>query len=167
MTQQPPLDTGEHLQDTYLPGQDRLESLLCALIELKANISLVEQQHPALSNDLSSLCGLAIEHLNRPLDRSELESMPESGSPPHQIEIPLSQTPEQKNDLPGSSGCPQSSELNSTPLRNSNPLSSMFDRAGDYLVAGLDKMGDGVIFVFERLLSAGARKKIESPEDAA
>ena len=43
----------------------------------------------------------------------------------------------------------------------------MFDRAGDYLVTGLDKMGDGVIFVFERLLSAGARKKIESPEDTA
>ena len=165
MTEQPPANTGKSLPDTYLPGQDRLESLLCALIELKSNISVVEQQHPSLSNDLSSLCDLVIEHLNRPTDTTPLESTPESNNQPEQTEISSSKTAEHKGNPPESSGYPPSSELNGMPKINRHPLSSIFDRAGDYLETGLDKMGDGVIFVFEKLLSPGARKKIESPED--
>lgn len=167
MTQQPSLNTGKHLQDTNLPGQDRLESLLCALIELKSNISIVEQQHPSLNNDLSSLCDLVIDHLNRPMDTAPQESTLESTNPPDQPEISSSHTAEHEENPLGSSGCPPSSELNGIPLLKRNPLSSIFDRAGDYLVTGLDKMGDGVIFVFEKLLSPGARRKTESPEDSA
>ena len=165
MTQQPSENTGKHLQDTYFPTQDRLESLLCALIELKSNISVVEQQHPSLSKDLSSLCDLVIDHLNRPTDTTPLEITPESNNPPAQTEISSSKTAEHEENLLESSGYPPSSELNGMPITNKHRLSSIFDRAGDYLETGLDKMGDGVIFVFEKLLSPGARKKIESPED--
>ncbi|OGO18459.1 MAG: hypothetical protein A2Z02_02305 [Chloroflexi bacterium RBG_16_48_7] len=152
------------MQHTNLPAQDRLESLLCALIELKSNISVVEQQHPSLSNDLSSLCDLVIDHLNRPPDTTALESTPESNSPQEQPEI-SSQEAVHRENPPVSSGCPPSSELSGIPVKNRRGISSIFDRAGDYLETGLDKMGDGVIFVFEKLLSPGARKKIESPED--
>jgi hypothetical protein len=165
MTQQPSSNTGKHLQDTNLPGRDRLESLLCALIELKSNISVVEQEHPSLSNDLSSLCDLVIDHLNRPPDTTPLESTPESNNPPEQHEISSSLAAGHEENPPVSSGCPPSSKLNVIPITNKHALSSIFDRAGDYLETGLDKMGDGVIFVFEKLLSPGARKKIESPED--
>ncbi len=154
------------MQDTDLPGQDRLESLLCALIELKSNISMVEQQHPSLNNDLSSLCDLVIDHLNRPLETTVSESTPESSNLPDEPKISTSQAVEQMENPPVSSGCPPSSELNEMPVIKRHPFSSIFDRAGDYLVTGLDKMGDGVIFVFEKLLSPGTRKKIESPEDS-
>jgi len=167
MTQQPSLNTGKHLQDTNLPGQDRLESLLCALIELKSNITIVEQQHPSLNNDLSSLCDLVIDHLNRPLDTIPQESAPECNNPPDQPEIASSQAAEHEENPPELSSCPPSSELNGIPLLNRNPLATIFDRAGDYLVTGLDKMGDGVIFVFEKLLSPGTRRKTESTEDTA
>jgi hypothetical protein len=167
MTQQPSLNTGKHLQDTDLPGQDRLESLLCALIELKSNITIVEQQHPSLNNDLSSLCDLVIDHLNRPMDTTPKESTLESNNPPDQPEIASSQTAEHEENPPGSPGCPPSHELNGIPMLTRNPLTSIFDRAGDYLVTGLDKMGDGVIFVFEKLLSPSARRRTDSTEDSA
>ena len=63
MTDRSSSEKGESLPDASLPGPDRLESLLCALIELKSSISLVEQQHPALGNDLSALCDLVLGHL--------------------------------------------------------------------------------------------------------
>jgi hypothetical protein len=94
-----------------------------------------------------------------------LESAPESNNLPEQHEISSSLAAGHEENPPVSSSYIPSSELNGMPNINRHPLSSIFDRAGDYLETGLDKMGDGVIFVFEKLLSPGARKKIESPED--
>lgn len=142
-------------------GQDRLESLICALMELKSNISLVEQQHPALSNDLSSLCDLAINHLNRPEDVPAMTVQPSTDLQPQPLAAAAPGMGQESK-----TGC----ILNGTgpderPAKRKNFLLSILDWAGDGMVNGLDKMGDGVIFVFEKLLSLGPQKKTGASED--
>jgi hypothetical protein len=139
-----------------------LESLICALIELKSNISIVEQQHPALSNDLSSLCDIVLAHLNRS-DAGPLPQLPIMGAetlhcPPATPFVPSLPAPEDVEN--------HVSAHESSPQQHTNRLNSIFDRLGDYLITGLDKMGDGVIFTFEKLLSLGSQKKTGSDEDS-
>jgi len=202
MTDQSSSNKGERLPGTSLPGQDKLESLLCALIELKSNISLVEQQHPALGNDLSALCDLVLDHLNRseeltmsPRAQPELissHSHPDGGNLPDNPTGPASTCADKElvpliresdtsvnremqempsQDRAGSFNVPPDDHRtyqepgSQETHRKDNILSSIFDRAGDRLVTGLDKMGDGVIFVFEKLLSLSAQKKTEPTED--
>jgi hypothetical protein len=161
MTDQPTDRTGNPPPDTAHSGEDRLESLICALIELKSNISIVEQQHPALSNDLSSLCDIAIAHLNRP-DGGRPPQSPAAGgetsqcTPTEPVSAPPPGPKDVKNTVP---------VYESTPNQHTNSFNSIFDRVGDHLITGLDKMGDGVIYVFEKLLSPGSQKKPGSNED--
>jgi hypothetical protein len=126
---------GDNLPEFPSPAEARLEHLICALVDLRANISRVEEIHPTLRTDLSSVCELAISHLKRPNDSPvEPQALPACDEPPAAVMRPP------------------------TSLRRGS-LASAFDRAGDGLVSGLDRMGDGVIFVFDRLLSLGSRRK--------
>lgn len=162
MTDQPADRPGNPPPEAVHSGEDRLESLICALIELKSNISIVEQQHPALSNDLSSLCDIVIAHLNRsdasPLPQPLAEEGEASQCPPAEITAARLQAPKDLENL--------ISAYESTPHQHPNPLNSIFDRMGDHLITGLDKMGDGVIYAFEKLLSLGSQKKTGSDEDS-
>jgi hypothetical protein len=130
-----------------LYDQERIDFFLAALQEFRTRLSAIETQHPFLRHDFSSACDDAISRL------SSAESLPENISPPsceeppggfkfddaalcdyvaHEIarELPLAQT------------------------RN-NPVVNTLDRAGGYLVLGLDKMGDGIIMAFESILKLG------------
>jgi hypothetical protein len=150
-------------RDPSQPAQDRLESLICALIELKSNISTVEQQHPALSNDLSSICDLVLDHLNRPIDtpiakdslQIEPQQQPDS---PASIEVNQDTSPAAVLDQ---------AALKEIPAQDNNLLTSICNRLGDYMENGLDKMGDGVIFAFDKLLSLGHQKKSGTDEGPA
>ena len=42
-------------------------------------------------------------------------------------------------------------------IKKANPIVSALDHTGHYLALGLDKAGDGIIFVFEGLLKLGGR----------
>lgn len=145
------------------PGQDRLESLICALIELKSNIKLVEEQHPALGNDLSSLCDLAISHLSQPGD-----TPPEQPALPRSQQEPAGVTADQCLDLinrPAQINYKAMPEQGTS--RKKDFIISVFDKAGDCMVSGLDRMGDGIIFAFEKLLSLAPQKKPRDSEDTA
>ncbi|MBN1691574.1 MAG: hypothetical protein JW901_11180 [Dehalococcoidia bacterium] len=143
------------------PGQDRLESLIHALIELKSNIAVVEQRHPTFSNDLSSLCDIVIEYLRRP----------EDACPPQSPEPCISFQPEpcRTFDYVPEAIVPDEAlacaALIKAPQEKPNPIAAVFDRAGDGMIKGLDKMGDGIIFIFEKLLSLGPRKKNGNSQD--
>ncbi|MBN1376178.1 MAG: hypothetical protein JXA01_08495 [Dehalococcoidia bacterium] len=143
-------------------GQDRLESLISALIELRSNIAGVEQSHPSFSNDLSSLCDTVIEHLCRPEEAAPLQDLQPCGSlQPGLCNSPYLETlPEKVTTNP-----PDHAALPAASQSKPNFLAAIFDRAGDGMIKGLDKMGDGVIFVFEKLLSLGPRKKTRANQD--
>jgi hypothetical protein len=170
MVQEPSSDTGANLPKAR-PGQDRLESLVISLIELKSNITRVEDQHPVLGNDLSALCDLVILHLERPDDSLQNKPGPAEETPKpadHQF------TPEIRvqvisESVAVSPPCLQTAARQGTDggtREKGNRLASIFDRAGDHLVSGLDKMGDGIIFVLEKLISVGSRDKTEASEEA-
>ncbi|GEM_PF-446500 len=171
-------------------GRDRLSSMLSALNQLKSNISRIESKHPALGDELSSLCGQVIEHLNRP-DEDEPESVasndPEEtaqpqGAPPLNAVAPVYH---QETDLlPPPAGRAQGSASSEgrqggisvdpvTPAagpnpdgHHSNPIAVAFDAAGGHLASGLDKMGDGIIFAFEKLLRLETDKKRGAGQDS-
>jgi hypothetical protein len=163
MTDQPTDRPGNPPPDAARSGEDRLESLICALIELKSNISIVEQQHPSLSNDLSSLCDIVIAHLNR----SDGSALPGEQSQAGEGEMQCPPAGRTAKPLPAPKDIENLlSADESIPNRRANPINSLFDRAGDHLINGLDKMGDGVIYVFEKLLSLGSQKKPGPDEEA-
>ena len=140
-------------------GQDSLESLIISLIELKSNIMRVEDEHPALGNDLSSLCDIVIDHLNRPDDDQDPSELS-----PQCREDPGSTVSEPQCNTPAYDAAV---EKESPPQKKNGALVVAFDWAGDHLVHGLDKMGDGVIYVFEKLISLGSQGKKEPPEETA
>ena len=156
--------------------EDPIESLLSALHQLKANISSVEEDHPRLRKDMSELCDLVITHLTRPVEEqiadvlegptlstceetAELEE-PVTDDPliSHYLEyLHRSHSPGyEPPDTPPPP--PQSTAV--------NPFSKAVDTTGNHLVWGLDRMGDGIVFVIEKLLSLGAvKEKTKRDED--
>jgi hypothetical protein len=140
MTEQlPAFAEGTALTQRHQTSQ-KLEALLGALHRLKSEISGVEERHPGLGNELSSLCDTVITDLNsrhvhdsggQPADRGNLNitlDKPAAGEP-----------------LP---------PLN----QNTNPIAAVFDKAGSHLIAGLDKTGDGIIFLLGKLFPVSAAK---------
>jgi len=167
MTDQLNSGPGDDRQGTARPGQDRLESLVCSLIELKSNILLIEQQHEALGNDLSALCDLVLEHLTRVDDSPPLRES-RAIPPPQQIEHQAEPSPAAAiapalPDIPVN----PTIEKSESPVARAKLANAIFDAIGDGLITGLDKAGDGVIFAFEKILSLGNREKKDSTEDAA
>jgi len=117
--QSPP---GSQLALTESAGMyyDRRKSLVNALHELKNRISSIEQQHPSLRDDLSSICDRAI---------LSLQDSPTLQNAPSVIET-VSAPP---------------------PVTRTNPLSLAVDKTGAFIISGLDRMGDGIIFIFAKI----------------
>jgi len=175
MAQEQCPDTGANMPPESQSG-DRLESLLISLIELKSSFMEVEARHPALGNDLSSLCGLVISHLERPdtaaaepvsiapsncedkpLPRSTVSPVPrliDSCTPQSQ---PPSRPGPSETNVSISRSVWQTGGLAPKPDNGSRPA-NLFNRAGGRLIHGIDKAGDGIIFVLEKLASIGDRR---------
>lgn len=152
--------------------EDPIEALLSALHQLRSNISRVEENHPRLRKDMSELCDLVITHLSRPLEEqiatvlespalTTCEEAAEPEEPPaedplisryleylHRSHSPGYEPPDE----------PPPSPSTGLPTLAGNPFSTAVDSSGNYLIRALDRMGDGIIFAMEKLLSLGNRK---------
>ena len=158
-------DGGEISVDPLALSEDRLEQLILALNELKTGIRNVEERHPSLRDDLSSLCDLAIRHLTR---TGPDEPLPIEPEPPN---VPIAAQPEDQPTVVAEtlSSVFEANHLDAgvdattapTQATRTRPglAASPFDHAADGLAGGFDKMGDGIIFVIEKILSIGSRKK--------
>ena len=123
------------------PNPQKLDGLLGALNRLKSDISCVEARHPNFGSELSSLCDTVINDLNglnsrngedRQADRNNLNLMA---------------------DEPAEAGEPLP-----PPDQKANALAAAIDKAGSHLITGLDKTGDGIIFILGKLFTNRAAK---------
>jgi hypothetical protein len=157
------------LEDSVLcpPDQveDPVEALLSAVQQLKANISRVEENHPRLRQDMSELCDLVITHLTRPVEEQIADVMEgptlTTCEETAKLEEPVTDDPliSRYLEFLHRSHSPGYEPPDSPPTPPTvNPFSKAVDITGNHLVRGLDKMGDGIIIVFEKLLSLGNRK---------
>jgi hypothetical protein len=138
------------IDDTGRPAihdRDRIDSFLSALREFKTRLSAIESEHPFLRNDFSSACDEAISRLSSPVSLPENISPYPCGEPEDGFtfdERELYDSIVKENALE-----PRANQ------QHPNPVVVALDRTGGYLVLGLDKMGDGIITVFESLLKLG------------
>lgn len=114
----------------------RPEHLLSALNRLKSDISSVEARHPGLGSELSSICEMAIAELNS-RDAHREDARQASRDNPDVATV-------EPADMPESAP---------TDRHKSNPVVSAIDKAGSHLITGLDKTGDGIIFVLGKLFA--------------
>jgi hypothetical protein len=117
-------------------SSQKLERLLKSLNRLKSDISEVESRHPGLGSELSSLCGTIIADLNS-LNPPDRQAQQPAGNGP-------SVTSAEQEALP---------ELAPTTGSAANPVFSVIDKAGTHLIKGLDKTGDGIIFILDKLFT--------------
>jgi hypothetical protein len=141
MTEQPPDFTGTTAPGQQHPASQKLEHLLRSLNRLKSDITDVEVRHPGFGSELSSLCDTVIADLNNlKLPDSEIQQAAQSDlntSQDKQAAVP-DQVPSAEHDT--------------------NPVFSVIDKAGNHLIKGLDKTGDGIIFILGKLFSKRAKK---------
>ena len=156
--------------------EDPIETLLSALDRLKEDISRVEENHPHLRKDMSELCDLVITHLKRPVEEQIAEVLEaptlSTCEETAKLDEPVTDDPLishyleylHRSHSPGYE--PPDSPAPLQPPSVVNPFSKGADTAGNHVVRALDSMGDGIIFVFEKLLSLGARNgKVKRDED--
>jgi hypothetical protein len=136
MTEQPPISAAK--TPTGRPDLNSLrpEHLLSALNRLKSDISGVEARHPGLGSELSSLCEMAIAELDSRDSRREDARQAGRDNPGVATVEPA--------DMP---------ELAPTDRHKSNAVVSAIDKAGSHLITGLEKTGDGIIFVLGKLFA--------------
>lgn len=161
-------DLDQLMQDSpdACAGNDRLENFRSALFELKYNISHIEKKYPFLGTELSSMCEDTISRLSWP---SSLEISPTAMEPASLPLLSENDAVAPPDTAPGE--MPVSIEqslppvIESTPVLtgNGNRVAYSLDAAGGILVKGLDKMGDGIIIAFEKLLSLGPRGRKQPP----
>ncbi len=161
-------DLEQLMQDTAeaCAEDDRLENFLSALYELKYNISHVEKKYPFLGNELSSLCEETISRMSRPSCIEIPPGVMEPASLPLTVEagvIPFPGAAAAGAQFSTAQAGPPVIESPSTVIRANNPVAYSLDAAGGILVTGLDKMGDGIILVFEKLLSLGPKGRKQPP----
>ena len=138
--QPPPFAEKTALNQTHLTSQ-KLEGLLRALNQLKSEISSVEDRHPGFGSELSSLCNTVIADLN------SLNSHNGEGQQADRNDLNIT------IDKPAVSG-----ELPPPFKQNTNPISAAIDKAGNHLIKGLDKTGDGIIFILGKLFTGRAAR---------
>lgn len=147
-------------------GTDRLENYLSALFELKYNISRIEKKYPFLGNELSSLCEEAISRVSVIPSADLLPDELIHGSlpmpvPDRSITIPEKDQPNAVfagERLPAAAAAlPQSAKAVA-----SGPVAYSLDAAGGMLITALDKMGDGIIAAFEKVLWLGQKVRKQS-----
>lgn len=141
MTEQPTTlaETADSVRHTV--ASQKLEYLLRALNQLKSDISDVEARHPGFGSELSSLCATVIAGLNslnsndsadQPGDRDNLNVTSDT-----QIAIPA---------------------LIPSAKHGANPVTMIIDKTGSHLITGLDKTGDGIIFILGKLFANHDKK---------
>lgn len=150
MTEQPPAFPETTASSQRYPASQKLEGLLSALNRLKSDISGVEARHPGFGSELSSLCDTVIADLNslKQPDR-EIQQAAQSD---------LNVTQDK-----------QAAILDPVPTakHGANPVSSVVDKAGNHLIKGLDKTGDGIIFILGKLFANRVTKaKSVTPAEA-
>jgi hypothetical protein len=150
MTEQPPALAEKTDSNQRQLTSQKLEGLLRALNQLKSEISGVEARHPGFGSELSSLCDTVIAELD------SLNSNSGEGRQAERDNINIT------IDNPAATGEPL------PPLKqNVNPISSVVDKAGSHLITGLDKTGDGIIFILEKLFTNRvAKAKSITPAEA-
>ena len=136
MTEQPPAFAETTAASQYYPASQKLEHLLSALNQLKSDISGVEARHPAFGSELSSLCDTIIADLNSLNTQNSVGQQDDPGY----LNVSLD------NETPAP-------ELIPTAKHDTNPLLWAIDKAGSHLITGLDKTGDGIIFLLEKLFT--------------
>jgi hypothetical protein len=145
---------------------DRLENFRSALFELKYNISHIEKKYPFLGTELSSLCEETITRLPWP-SSTEMSSVEmETASLPLPVaagDIAVPDAPAVEVTFSVGPSGPPVIEVTPGPNNNGNRVAYSIDAAGGILVKGLDKMGDGIIMAFEKLLSLGPKSRKEPP----
>lgn len=129
-------------------GQVGRERFIASLVKLKSDIEHAESQLPSLGNELSSLCETAIEHLLMP-DEGGMSMSP----------APASLRATESEATQGMPSEPETERLKSTDQRV-----GVFNNEGGFVGKGLDRMGDGIIYVFEKLISIGSPKKKKTAE---
>lgn len=150
--------------DSYLTDstQDRLDNFVSALFELKYNIASVEKKHSFLGSELSAMCEQAISQLTLPAEGSELPVVMETATlsmpkMPAEPVLTLDNPPD--TSMPTGQPDPLSSHTPSPAGNRKHPVAGSLDTAGDFIITGLDKMGDGIILIFEKLLALGSRNR--------
>jgi hypothetical protein len=144
---------------------DRLENFRSAVFELKYTISHIEKKYPFLGNELSSLCEETISRLSWPADAGiSPEAMGPASLPPPAAAADIT-AHAASAEVPLTAEAPALPVIEVKPVlnNNGNRVAYSLDAAGGILVKGLDKMGDGIIIVFEKLLSLGTRGRKEPP----
>jgi len=136
MTEQPPTFPETTASSRHHPASQKLERLLSALNRLKCDISGVEARHPGFGSELSSLCDTVIADLNSLNSHNRAGQQADRDN--HNITI----------DKPATTG-----ESLLPPNKNANPISAAIDKAGSHLITGLDKTGDGIIFILKKLFT--------------
>ena len=150
MTEQPPAFAETTASSQSHLASQKLEHLLRALNRLKSDISGVEAQHPGFGSELSALCDTVIAGLN------SLNSQYGVGQQADRDNLNVS--------LDKQAAMP---ELTRTAKHNTNPVLSVIDKAGSHLITGLDKTGDGIIFILGKLFAKRAAKaKSGTPAEA-
>jgi hypothetical protein len=150
MTEQPPAFPETTASSQRYPASQKLESLLSALNRLKSDISGVEARHPGFGSELSSLCDTVIADLDNLNSRIKENQQADRNN--------LNVTSDKETATPG---------LTPTTKHNANPVLSVIDKAGAHLITGLDKTGDGIIFILGKLFANRVTKaKSTTPAEA-
>ena len=134
MTDQPTAFAETAASSQHYLASQKLDHLLRAINQLKSEISGVEARYPGFGSELSSLCDTVIADLN---SRNTQNSVGQQADRDN-LNINL----DKEKAMP---------ELIPTAKHNANPLSSVIDKAGSHLITGLDKTGDGIIFILGKL----------------
>ena len=136
MTEQPPAFPETTASSQRYPASQKLERLLSALNRLKCDISGVEARHPGFGSELSSLCDMVIADLNslKQPDR-EIQQATQSN-----LNVTQGKQTAILDPVP-------------TAKHDTNPVSSVIDKAGNHLIKGLDTTGDGIIFILGKLFA--------------
>jgi hypothetical protein len=159
-------DLDQLIQDA--PGSciadDRRENFRSAVFELKYNICHIEKKYPFLGTELSSMCEDTISRLSWP---SPADILPVNNQP---SSLPvLIENSAQPDSVPAGipapveQSLPSAVEVSPHVTGSGNPVAYGLDAAGGVLVKGLDKMGDGIIIAFEKLLSLGPKSRKQPP----
>ena len=141
MTQQPPAFAETTASSQHHPASQKLEGLLNALNQLKSDISGVEARHPGFGSELSSLCDTVIADLNS-LNSHNREGLQADRDNPDVASANQTAVP----------------ELIPAPKHDTNPVLLVIDKAGSHLITGLDKTGDGIIFLLGKLFTSRVPK---------
>lgn len=146
---------------------DRLENYLAAVFELKYNISHIEKKYPFLGNELSSLCEETIVRISRSAAAGLKPDEPARDC----LSLPAAESavtlPEK--DRLNAVSCGQTPpaaaviQPHSAARGAAGPVTCSLDAAGGILITALDKMGDGIIVAFEKVLWLGQRLRRQSP----